>query len=180
MITLKQIREKVAVLSFIGILFIAACLLGSAIQAGAETMKWRFSTYIVSAEALPVGDEEGHFLILNMRRGLGFFENGEVPTYTAWVTVDIIKGKGSLQAYVLFTFEDGSSFAGRPQGSWEVGPKGLGTGKGTSEIFKGKGRFEGIKGNSSWSCTEVTPYSKETKSDAYCDVSATYTLPPKK
>ena len=54
--------------------------------------------------------------------------------------------------------------------------------KGTGEFIRGTGRFEGIKGIKgavTFSGKEVTPYSKETKSDVYFDATATYILPSK-
>ena len=43
-----------------GILVISAWVLGSAIQAGAETMNYKFYTWVIKGENVPVGDVEGH------------------------------------------------------------------------------------------------------------------------
>ena len=44
----------------IGVLFSILGVLGSAIQAGAETFKVRISNYVTQLDRLPVGDVEGH------------------------------------------------------------------------------------------------------------------------
>lgn len=174
-------KMKITIWGFIGILVIAAWVLGSVTQSGAETMKFRLSTYLVHLEVLPVPDTEGHFVATFSRKGLAFFENGEVGTFTNWGTLDLIKGKASFQYYVKITREDGSSTMAKGKGTHERGPKGLSSFKGTAEFIKGTGRFEGIKGNLSFTGRSLTPYSKEKGlwGDAYFDVTGTYTLPTK-
>ena len=51
---------KKLVLVFFGILVISSLILGSAIQAGAETLKFKFYSYVTQNESVPVGDVEGH------------------------------------------------------------------------------------------------------------------------
>ncbi len=174
-------KMKITIWGFIGILVIAAWLLGSVTQSGAETMKYRLSTYIVHFEVLPIRDTEGHIVATFSRKGLAFFENGEVGTFTNWGTLDFIKGKGSFQYYNIITHEDGSATMAKGEGTAEPSPKGLSLYKGTAEFIKGTGRFEGIKGNATFSGKGMTPFSKEKGllADAYFDVTATYTLPPK-
>ena len=172
---------NIKIWGFIGILVISAWLLGGVTPVRAETMKFRLSTYLVHFEVLPVGDVEGHIVFTFSRRGLAFFETGEVATFRNWGTQDATKGKGTFQYYVLLTFEDGSTTVQKGQGTSEPGPKGLPVFKGTAEFLKGTGRFEGIKGNLSFTGRSLTPYSKEKGlwSDAYFDVTGTYTLPSK-
>jgi hypothetical protein len=50
---------------------------------------------------------------------------------------------------------------------------------GKGEYIKGTGRFQGIKGSSTFSGKYITPYGKETKGDVVMDVTGTYTLPSK-
>jgi len=52
-----------------GILVISAWILGSAIQAGAETLNYKFYTYVIKAEDVPVADVEGHTVGLHAGKG---------------------------------------------------------------------------------------------------------------
>lgn len=49
--------------------------------------------------------------------------------------------------------------------------------KGKGEFIKGTGKYEGIKGNVSFTGGYVTPFGKETKGDSVMNVTANYTLP---
>lgn len=93
-----------------GILALSAWVLGSAILAGAETMKCRTSGILVKNEAIPIPDVDGHRISLGLREGLAFFEGGEVAAFKASSTSDTIAGKeGRSQGYLLFSFVDGST-----------------------------------------------------------------------
>jgi len=176
-------RMKITSWGFVVTLVITAWLLVSVnpIFAQTKTMNYRLSTYLSNVEVLPVGDAEGHLLGLFSRKGLASFENGEVATFTNWGTQDATKGRGTFDYYVMLTFDDNSTTVAKGQGTFEPGPKGLSLYKGTAEFIKGTGRFEGIKGNLSYTGRSLTPYSKEkgTMGDAYYDVTSTYTLPSK-
>jgi hypothetical protein len=174
-------KKSIIIWGFVAILIIVGLLLGSATQAGAQTktMNYKVSSYYVHFEVLPVGDVEGHIISISSRKGLAFFETGEVATFTNWATSDGIKGKSTHQGYAMFTFEDGSTIVGNFKGTSDPTPKGLSLIKGTGVYIKGTGRFEGIEGNYAYSGKTFTPYSKETKSDLYYPVVGTYTLPSK-
>jgi hypothetical protein len=162
-----------------GIFVISVWVLGLATQAGAETMKAKICSYITQVEVLPVGDQPEHFYILNVRRGLVFFETGDVALYTNYGISDALQGKGPSDGYTIWTFEDGSTIVAKPQGTFWPGPKKLSEFKGTAELIKGTGRFEGIKGSLSFSGKQLTPYSKETKADFSIEAVVNYTLPSK-
>jgi hypothetical protein len=93
----------------LGILLISAWVLGSAIQAGAETMHYKFYTWMIKLERVPVGDVEGHTVDLGMRGSFNVYDNGEVATTSAVYTSDFIKGSGPFMQYVTIKFEDGST-----------------------------------------------------------------------
>lgn len=176
------IKKLIIIWGFIGTLIIAVCLLGFTRPAGAETMTCKVSAYIINMELIPLGDVLGHTVGYNHRKGLVFFENGEVATYTYWGTLDLIKGRGPFKGYSIFTFADGSLIVKKMQGVIEPGPKGLPLSvNGTGEFMKGTGRFQGIKGDFKITGKVLTPFSKEkeTRSDIYFDVSGSYTLSPK-
>jgi hypothetical protein len=62
-----------------GILVISAWILGSAIQAGAETMNYKFYTWVIRGEDVPVGDVGGHMVGIAIRGAFWVFENGGLP-----------------------------------------------------------------------------------------------------
>ncbi len=177
-------KQRVVILGLLSILLIAVWLLVPAPQAEAKTVKVksRVVSYQAKAEWGPVGDVEGHIIGFFSRRGLIFFENGEVATYSNRGTFDSTKGHGSYVGYGLVTYEDGSTTLSKFQGtSTPIEGTKLKTSKGTGEYIKGTGRFEGIKGTFSFTGKRLTPFSKKTgtRSDLYADVTATYTLPSK-
>ena len=133
-----------------GILVISTWVLGSANQATAETLNFRTYTYVTKQEVIPIGDVEGHSLIFGVRGGFYVFENGEVATCYIVGQVDDIKGAGSVMLYHTLTFTDGSTIILKTQGTTGGGgPASPASGAFRSEIIKGTGRFEGIKGTSS-------------------------------
>jgi len=132
----------------LGILVIAAWVLGSANQVGAETMKCKVYTYVAKVERSLVGDVEGHAMALTIRRAFYVFENGEIATARASITSDTTQGSGTILQYIFLTFSDGSTILTKQQGTI-----GGGTAVGvytsaevTGEIVRGTGRFQGIKG----------------------------------
>jgi hypothetical protein len=165
----------------IGILLIAACLLLLAMPAIAKTekVKARNVSQITNMHVFKVGDVDGHIIAIYERRGLGFFD-GEVATYLNRAMFDATKGKGTVEGYVTYTFEDGSTTVSRFQGT--IAPlegKRL-TGEGTYTYIGGSGRFEGIKGDGKWTAKSYTPYTaEETKSDLVVDTIGTRILPSK-
>jgi len=73
------------------ILVIACWVLGSPIQAGAETLNYKGYTWVKKAERVPVGDVEEHAVVLEVREVFMVFENGKVATSNAVVWGDYIK-----------------------------------------------------------------------------------------
>jgi len=177
---MRKSKMKIAILGCIGVFLIATLILVPAAQAGEVTVKYQIINRTSKMEYVLVPDVKGHVVGVLERRGVGIFEGadfekGETAAQKAMVTFDLIKGKGSLQGYVLWTFKDGSTFICSIQGT-----KTRATNKGTAIFIKGTGRFEGIKGKTSWSGKYITPYTKdETKGDAIIDATGTYTLPKK-
>jgi hypothetical protein len=162
-----------------GILVISAWVLGSVIQAGAETMKYRSVNTATKDERMPVGDEEGHVLVLQIMQGLALFENGEIAKVRSHLISDTIPGKGGqVIGYSILTFEDGSTIVTRFQRLMVRDESGNLSAKQTSDLIKGTGRFEGIKGTASAVGRNWLP-SGEEAGRAYSDITFTYTLPPK-
>jgi len=165
-----------------GILVISAWILGSAIQAAAETLNYKFYTYVTKYERVPIADVEGHAVSLTVRNAFYVFENGEVATTQAVSTGDGIIGRGSsFSQYVSVTFSDGSTIIRKDQGTTSGGttPGAYTAGSWTSEIIKGTGRFEGIKGTHT-AKGKFFPIEKwEAGPKGYGEGTYTYTLPSK-
>ena len=162
-----------------GILVISAWVLGSAIQAGAETMKCRTAATATKDERIPVSDEEGHVLGLQIMEGLAFFENGEIAKMRSHAIYDCIPGKGAQAiVYTIYTFEDGSTIVTRDPTINGSDKSGNLSAKVTGELIKGTGRFEGIKGTVS-ATGKNFPASKEEAARTTNDFTFTYTLPTK-
>jgi hypothetical protein len=163
-----------------GILAISGWVLASTIQAGAETLNYKFYTYVIKAENVPVADVEGHTVVLNIRGSFYAFENGEVATISHVSTADLIKGAGPFMQYVTINFQDGSTITFKSQGT--VGAPAGGTytaGGWKSEIIKGTGRFEGIKGTQSAKAKYLPVEKGEAGPKGYGEGTLTFTLPSK-
>jgi hypothetical protein len=165
---------------YLGILVISAWIFGYSTQAGAETMNYKFYTWVIKAEPIPVADVEGHNVSLNVRGAFYVFENGEVATTHSVATADTIKGSGPFMQYVSIKFADGSTIIIKSQGT--VGGTAAGaytSGGWTSEIIKGTGRFEGIKGTQTAKAKYLPVEKGEGGPRGYGEGTITYTLPTK-
>ncbi len=160
-------------------LLISAWVLGCVVQAGAETLKGRTATVVTKDENIPVGDQEGHFLGLQTTEGLAFFENGEIAKMRIQLIYDSIRGKGGQAiSYAIYTFEDKSTVVVRTQRLFVRDQSGNLSAKVTSELIKGTGRFEGIKGTGSATGKNFVPSKGEALRINH-DFTWTYTLPTK-
>jgi hypothetical protein len=157
-----------------GILVISVWVLWSVIQVGAETMNYKFYTYVTMGEEVPVGDVEGHIVRLEVRKSFYVFENGEVATSNGVVTADFIKFSGPFMQYLTLNFPDGSTIIWKVQGTFGGASTSM-----KSEILKGTGRFEGIKGTVSSKGKYLQPDKGEPGMKGYGEGTMTYTLPSK-
>jgi hypothetical protein len=163
----------------VGICVISAWVFGAAMQAGAETLNYRSYTWVIKAERVPVGDVEGHTVGLVMRGAFSVFENGEVATVNNVLTNDAVNGAGPFMQYSTMKFPDGSTIIIKSQGTVSQGTTGAGSGGWTSEIIKGTGRFEGIKGTQSAKGKYLPIEKGEAGPKGYGEGTITYTLPSK-
>ena len=161
-----------------GILEISVWVLASAIQAGAETMKCKHIATATKDERISVSDEEGHRLGLQVMEGLAYFENGEIAKIKYYSLIDAMKKGGQAIGYTIYTFDDGSTIVSRFQRLMVRDQSGGISAKASSEIIKGTGRFEGIKGTVSATGKNFLA-TKEEAARAFNDVTLTYTLPTK-
>ena len=158
----------------LGLLAISVWVLGSALPGRAEELHYKFYTWMIKNESVPVADVEGHTVGFGMRGAFYVFDNGEVATTKHVSTNDLIKGAGSFMQYVTVNFPDGSTITIKSHGT-----VGGGTGGWTSEILKGTGRFEGIKGTQSAKVKYLPVEPGEAGAKGYGEGTITYTLPPK-
>jgi len=123
-----------------------------------EVLKFRAVMHATSAQALDVGDVEGHALGLARVSGLASFPDGSVGTIYLTSTNDYVKGVGTNLAYYNLSLKDGSVLWYRVTGTAKV--------DGTTTIFpetqvsvlSGKGRFEGAKGDGTVSGARLVPF----------------------
>jgi hypothetical protein len=164
-----------------GILVISAWVLGSAIQVGAETLNYKFYTYVIKQEDVPVGDVEGRNVGIRVRGAFYVFEKGEIATTNSVNTQDLVKGSGPYMGYATINFEDGSTIIMKSQGTTTGRAPGrsYATGEFTSEIIKGTGRFEGIKGTERAKAKYLPLIKGDPGSRGYGEGTITYTLPTK-
>jgi hypothetical protein len=178
---MRKRKMTITVLGCIGVFLIAALILVPAAQAGEKTVKYKYTSQLTKLDYVLLPDVKGHVVGVYERRGVAIFEN-EVAAVTAWGTFDMIKKEGSFQGYSQLTYEDGSTTLVKGSGTkvFAPGSKLRIYKEMKGEYIKGTGRFEGIKGKTSATGKEITPYTKDkTKQDNWIEVTATYTLPKK-
>jgi hypothetical protein len=143
-------------------------------------MNYKFYTWVTKAESVPVGDVEGHIVRYEVRGSFYVLENGEVATVNAVATGDLIKWSGPFMQYVTINFADGSTIIIRSQGTiGATTAASYGSGGWTSEIVKGTGRFQGIKGTQSAKAKYLPVEKGEAGAKGYGEGTITYTLPSK-
>lgn len=178
---MRKRKMKISILGLIDVFLIAALILVSATQTKAETMNFKYTTQATKVEYVLLPDVKGHVVGVWERRGVAFFEN-EVAVIEGMGTFENIKSVTSFQGIVILTFEDGSTFTQKVQGSHAPSPgEKFDTYKDfNGKFIKGTGRFEGIKGELSFTGRQLTRYTKDkTKGDNWIEAVATYTLPKK-
>ena len=166
---------KKSLLVLFSMFVILALVLGTAIQASAETtLHYKVYTWVNKGEKVPVGDVEGHMLGFVMRSAFLAFDNGEVATANSVGTNDYVKGEGPFMQYVTFKFQDGATIMVKTHGTMGAGAAGW-----TSEIIKGTGRFEGITGTQDSKVKYLPLEPGEPFAKGYGEGTIIYTLPSK-
>ena len=88
----------------IGFFIIAAWLLGFVIEAQAETMKCKVARVVTKDETMPIGDEEGHMLGMQISEGVAFFENGDIANFKSQSISDRRTGTGKGSQSISYIF----------------------------------------------------------------------------
>jgi len=163
------------ILRILTIVAVALFLFATVSQIEAETSKSRVVYRLAKVEMIEVGDVPSHVIGVTELKGLAF-EDGEVGTYSAWITFDYTNGSGTHEGYGITTFEDGSTQITKSQGTTKASEDGkISVFEGTFTILGGSGRFEGIKGKGSYTGKRIAPLS--VGADSYNDLTSTYTVP---
>jgi hypothetical protein len=132
-----------------------------------ETLKYRQFLHAIAAQSQDVGDVDGHAVTAFRFSGLASLPDGTVGTAILVGTNDYTKGAGTNSGYFSLALKDGSVL-------WF---KAIGTAKmdgattlieGAATILGGKGRFEGAKGDGTFSGARIAPLA--TGADLYLDV----------
>ena len=174
------IRRGSIGLASVSILVIGICLIGSVSQATAETLNVKAFSHVTKSEMVPVGDVEGHFIGVLVREGVAVFGNGEWAWMKGAYIRDLIKGAGTGDSYVTYTFLDKSTITTRRKGTMEGTPAGDTSGsKWSGDIIHGTGRFEGIKGTHTSSSKIFPPEKGEPQGKGLSEGTFVYTLPSK-
>jgi hypothetical protein len=170
---------KKSMMVLFGVLVISSFVLASVIQAGAETMKCKNIATATKDERISVSDEERHTLGLQLMEGLAYCENGEIAKIKHHALIDAMPPKGGQAiGYTIYTFDDGSTIVIRFQRLMVPDQSGGISAKASSEIIKGTGRFQGIKGTASATGKNFLA-TKDEAARVFNDSTLTYTLPAK-
>ena len=162
-----------------GMLAISAWMLGSAMQARAESLNYKSYVWMNREDISVVDDVEGHTVSLAQRGGFYVLDNGEIATIKRVSLNDSTRDAGTSTIYETIKFADGSTIMLKGQSARRRTAGVTTASDATSEIIKGTGRFEGIKGTG-WDARKFLPAEKgEAGSKQYGEGTLTYTLPPK-
>jgi hypothetical protein len=173
-------RRGAVRLVIVGILVIGILLLGLVPKATAETVAFKSFSHVTKAERVSIPDVEGHSISLMVREGVAVLQNGEWAWATSTNVTDLIKGTGTVDAYAIYKFMDGSTFMTRRKGNVQTTPQGASAATvWTGDIINGTGRFQGIKGTMTMSTKILSPEQGEPGGKTFSEGTFVYTLPGK-
>jgi hypothetical protein len=172
MSTRKQINFSSAVLA------ISAFILCHSAFAVAESINYKFNAQLVKTDVVSNDEVDGHAVYLIVENIV--FENGENATINDVATSAHIQGTGPFMQTVSLNFVDGSTITTKRQGTIITSSEGTGPlCNWTSEILKGSGRFEGIKGGQIDRATALKIQKGELEGEMQGEGTIIYTLSPK-
>jgi hypothetical protein len=160
---------------FLAMLLSVTVLLAPTTQA-ADEVAGRIVYHTQKAEMMEAGDVPGHIVGVLQQSGLSFYTkgpaSGQIATRMMNTYYDVVKGKGPFTAYIVDTFQDGSTLIYKAIGTiTPVGEGDRAAFEGTYEISGGAGRFEGMKGKGSFKGERIG--SPKTGGDSYADFTGT-------
>ena len=142
----------------------------------ADEVAGRVVYHTQKVETMEASDVPGHIVGVVQQSGLTFFTkgpvSGQIATRMMNTYYDVVKGKGPFTAYIVDTFQDGSTLNYKAIGTiTPVGEGNRAAFEGTYEISGGAGRFEGTKGKGSFKGERIG--SPKTGGDSYADFTGT-------
>ena len=142
----------------------------------ADEVAGRVVYHTQKVETMEASDVPGHIVGVAQQSGLTFFTrgpvSGQIATRMMNTHYDVVKGKGPFTAYIVDTFQDGSTLIYKAIGTiTPVGEGNRAAFEGTYEISGGAGRFEGKKGKGSFKGERIG--SPKTGGDSYADFTGT-------
>ena len=146
--------NKLTAWSGFATLVFALCLpLGTA-QAGEMVLKTRIVAHTSEETWSQIGDDENRGIGTYQQTGLSFLEDGQVGTIMDNGSYEWNKGLGAHSGYLVVTFSDGSGWTEKYDGTSKPIDDKTDAVEGTTTLVGGTGRFEGIKGEGTFSGTE--------------------------
>ncbi|HET7318449.1 MAG TPA: hypothetical protein VFK23_04860 [Nitrospirota bacterium] len=160
---------------FLAMLLSVTVLLAPATQA-ADEVAGRVVYHTQKVEMMEAGDVPGHIVGVLQQSGLTFYTkgpaSGQIATRMMNTSYDVVKWIGSYTAYIVDSFQDGSTLIYKASGTITPIDGGNRTAfEGTYEITGGAGRFEGKKGKGSFKGERIG--SPKTGGDSYADFTGT-------
>jgi hypothetical protein len=157
----------------------AFCLpLGSSTNSAAATLNFNLATQLIRTETSQLDDVDGHTVYFEVENLA--FENGEVATIRDIAPAAHIRGSGSFIQTAMILFKDNSTITVKRNGVVKfAAPNSTAIGNWTSEIIKGTGRFEGIKGTESSKAEFILVEQGEVIRKGTGEGTMVYTLPVK-
>ncbi len=124
------------------------------IAQAADEFEDRVVFHAQKVETMEVGDVPGHVVGVADLPGLIFITkgpfSGEVGIRKGFASFDLVKGKGTVTAYLVYTFKDGSTMSYKATGTIAPVDGGGSAYEGTWEMTGGTGRFTGMKGKGTY------------------------------
>ena len=114
-----------------------------------ETLKFRHVQHPTSVQTQPVGDVNGHNMMLIHLPGVAFFPDGSTGRTVVLSSADSVNGTGTASGYFTLYFDDGSELEAKFTGTFNNGGTRVAQ-KGTFVVTGGKGRYAGAKGDGTY------------------------------
>ncbi len=146
----------------------AFAFFGTDIARADEVLSFHVVTHATSVQSQQVGDVDGHTLGLARQSGLALLPDGSVGTTFFTAINDYTKDAGTYIAYYSLTLNDGSVLWFKVAGSAQPNDTTIIFPEAPVSILRGTGRFEGVRGNGTFTGQRVTPLAAG--ADLYADV----------
>ena len=146
----------------------AFAVFGAGTASADEVLSFHVVTHATSVQFQQVGDVDGHTLGLARQSGLALFPDGSVGTTYFTAINDYTNDAGTYVAYYGLTLNDGSVLWFKVAGSAKPNDTTIVFPEAPVSVLRGTGRFEGVKGNGTFTGQRVTPLAAG--ADLYADV----------